>query len=144
MPVHLRQEWPLAVPELGNLLRDNFQPLVHIALKFGLSAAHFAWVSWPRASGPGTESLSPMQEKYAHWLSIHQSYKWDGLVKACRDGNLGISAPPSSSGCAVPMRLSRVPHAWQSSPRHTPIAVQREARRVRQSRCSSCGWSTRW
>ena len=139
VPVHLRQEWPLGAPDLGTLLRDNFQPLVTIAMKFGLSASHFSWVSWPRASGPGTDALSHMQQKYAHWLSVHDTYKWDGLVAACREGALGISAP-------------RLPHStWTraSRPHSTCMPERSRAAQLATSPAgakasSLCVWRARW
>lgn len=92
MPVHLRQEFPLATGSFGHLLRENYEGMMSIAKKFGLTPAYFSWVTWPRTSGRRANKLSHVQTKYSSWLSTHPTYAWDDLVSACTSGRLGSRA----------------------------------------------------
>lgn len=94
VPVHLRQEYRIGTASIGHLLRDNYQALVTIPMQFGLTAASFSWVSWPRTKGQRTRELTHVQEKYNSWISMHPPYKWPGLVEACEAGALGAGALP--------------------------------------------------
>lgn len=107
VPVHLRQEFPLATSSFGHLLRDNYEGLMHIAKNFGLTPAHFSWVTWPRTSGRRAGELSHVQTKYSTWLSSHPTYSWNDLVAACTDGRLGSRACFSFwfRACAVLLRF---------------------------------------
>lgn len=92
VPLFLRQEFPQGTKSFGHLLRDNFEGLLSIAKKFGLTPAYFSWVMWPRTSGRGHwKEPSHVQDKYSSWLSKHPTYAWIGLVNACREGKLGSS-----------------------------------------------------
>ena len=106
IPVHLRQEWPIGTKSIGHLLRDNYQQLVTVPMQFGLTAASFSWVSWPRTIGPRATELTHVQQAYSSWLSAHPPFKWQGLVDACASGRLGTS---TSLRCtpAVDMFASR-------------------------------------
>lgn len=107
VPVHLRQEFPLGANSIGHLIRDNYEALMTIAMRFGLSPSYFSWVTWPRKKGNRAGYLSHVREKYNGWLSMHPAYVWEGLVSACRAGQLGSSAVRPSGACDV---------AWHGSP----------------------------
>lgn len=93
IPVHLREEYMLGTSSIGHLFRDNYQALTLIAMEFGLSAASFSWVSWPRTTGHNAGKLTHVQEKYNSYVSTHPVYKWEGFSTACIDGKLGAGAP---------------------------------------------------
>ena len=77
---------PLGTGSYGHMLRDNIYHLVVIPKRFGMSAASFAWVTWPRSRGHRARSKIQLLQRLSPLLSVHTARRWHELENGCRNG----------------------------------------------------------